>query len=159
MQPAPAPPPTTKPKPPAAPPPRGNAARRFLLVAFLLVAAFLGGFIPQRLEVQSLRAELDKTELQLQLADAHRMLGMASHEAQRSNYASAAQAAAQFFDQSATLARTDALVNEARTHVALLSYTAQRDEVMALLSAGDPAVRERLAGMFLTMEGVLERRE
>lgn len=159
MQPAPTPPPAPKPAPPAAPAPRGNAGRRFLFVAFLVIAAFLGGFVPQWLEARSLRAELDQTELRLRLADAHRMLGMASHEAQRSNYASAGLAAAQFFDQSATLARTDALANDARTQVALLSYTSQRDEVMALLSAGDPAVRERLAGMFLAMEGVLERRE
>lgn len=158
MQPAPPPPPAPKPAPPA-PPPRGNAARRFLFVAFLLIAAFLGGFIPQWLEARSLRAELNEIELEVRLADAHRKLGMASHEAQRSNYASAAQAAAQFFDQSATLARTDALANEPRTRVALLSYTSERDEVMALLSAGDPAARERLAGMFLAMEGVLERRE
>ncbi|MGZ8781691.1 MAG: hypothetical protein ACXW31_17370 [Thermoanaerobaculia bacterium] len=159
MQTVPPPSPAPKPAPTAAPAPRGNAGRRFLFVALLLIAAFLAGFVPQWLEVRSLRAELDKTELQLRLADAHRTLGMASHEAQRSNYANAAQAAAKFFDQSATLSRTDAVVNEARTSVALLSYTAQRDEVMALLSAGDPAARERLAGMFLAMEGVLERRE
>jgi hypothetical protein len=98
-------------------------------------------------------------DLQLRLANAHRLLGVASEEAQRSNYASSAQAAAQFFDQCATLARTDAFEKEPRTRVALLSYTAQRDQVMALLSAGDPAAREKLAGMFLAMDGVLARRE
>jgi hypothetical protein len=48
--------------------------------------------------------------------------------------------------------------DEPRTRVALLSYTEQRDSVMALLSAADPAARERLAGMFLAMNGVLARR-
>lgn len=152
MQPAP-PPPVTQ-----SPPPRGNAGRRFLLVVFLLAAAFLGGFVPQWLEARSAKAALTTAELQLRLADAHRALGVASHEAQRSNYASAAQAAAQFFDQCGTLARTDHFAQEPRTRVALLSYTAQRDEVMALLSAGDPAARERLASLFLTMNGVLQRR-
>ena len=153
----PAPPPPSVPKPP--PPPRGNAGRRFLLVLFLLAAAFLGGFVPQWLEVRSLRATLAATDLQLRLTEAHRTLGVASQEAMRNNYANAAQAAAQFFDQCATLARSDAFAKEPRTQVALLSYTQQRDEVMALLSAGDPASRDRLATMFLTMEGVLERRE
>jgi hypothetical protein len=157
MQPAPPPPPVPKSKPLT--PPRGNALRRFLLVVFLLAAAFLGGFVPQWLEARSLRAELERTDLQLRLANAHRLLGVASQEAQRSNYASAAQAAAKYFDEIATIARAGAFEKEQRTRVALLSYAAQRDEIMALLSAGDPAARERLAGIFLTMDGVLERRE
>jgi hypothetical protein len=155
----PAPPPPQAPKPAPAPPPRGNAARRFLLVVFLLAAAFLGGFIPQWLEARGLRAEMERTALQLRLADAHRLLGVASQESQRNNYASAAQAAARFFDEAATLARVDAFEEEQRTRVALLAYTAQRDEIMSLLAAGDPMVRDRLAGLFLTMNGVIERRE
>lgn len=158
MQPAPPlPPPASKPAPP--PPPRGNAGKRFLIVVFLIAVAFAGGFIPKWLEARELRAQLEHTDLQLRLTNAHRMLGVASQEAQRSNYANAAQAAARFFDECATLARMDAFEKEQRTRVALLSYTAQRDEIMALLSAGDPAARERLAGLFLTMDGVLARRE
>lgn len=125
----------------------------------LIVAAFLGGFIPQWLDARNLRAELDRTDLELRLADAHRLLGIASHEAFRNDHASAAGAAAQFFDRAAALARVDAFDSDQRTRVALLSYTAQRDEIMALLSAGDPVARERLAGIYLTMHGVLERRE
>ncbi len=155
MQPAPPPPPAPKPLPPA----RGIRGRRFLLVVFLLAAAFLGGFIPQWLEVRTLRDELAMTELEYRLADAHRTLGVASHEAMRSNYANAAQSAAQFFDQCSTLARSESFAKEPRTRIALQSYVQQRDELMAMLSAGDPASRERLAGMFLTMQGVLERRE
>ena len=155
MQPAPPPPPPPK----QIPAPRGNAGRKFLLVVFLLIAAFLGGFVPQWLEVRTLRETLTTTELQLRLAEAHRTLGIASHEAMRNNYASAADAAARFFDKCAVLARSDAFEKEPRTRVALLSYTQQRDEVMALLSAGDPVAKERLASTFLTMEGVLERRE
>jgi len=129
------------------------------LVVVLLAAAFLGGFVPQWIKVRNLRTEVRTMDLELRLANAHRLLGIASQEAQRSNYASAAQAAAQFFDRCGTLARTETFEKEPRTRVALLSYTAQRDQVMALLSAGDPAARERLAGMFLAMDGVLARRE
>lgn len=114
--------------------------------------------MPQWLEVRSLRATLAATDLQLRLADAHRLLGVASHEAQRNNYASAAQAAARFFDQCAALARTEKFEEEPRTRVALVAYSSRRDEIMALLAAGDPASRERLAGLFLTMDGVLQRR-
>ena len=131
---------------------------RFLIVALLLVVAFLGGFIPQWIEARNLRTRLERMETQLQLANLHRLLGVASQEAQRNNYASAAEAAAQFFDQCATITRMGSFEDEPRTRVALESYVQQRDTVMALLSAGDPAARERLAGMFLTMNGVLARR-
>lgn len=114
--------------------------------------------MPQWWQARNLRATLKTTELQLQLATAHRRLGIASHEAQRNNFASAAEAAAQFFDQCATLARTNAFEDEPRTQVALTSYAQQRDEVMAQLASADPAVRERLAGLYLTMQGVLDRR-
>jgi hypothetical protein len=140
-------------------PTRSNAGRKFLLVILLLAAAFLGGFVPQWLEARSLRANLEQTDLQLRLANAHRALGVASQEAQRNNYANASQAAAKFFNDAAVLSRAEAFESEQRTRVALLSYTAQRDEVMALLSAADPAARDRLAGLFLTMDGVLARRE
>ena len=155
MQSVPQPPPGPK---TTAPPPRRSAGKRFLVIVFLLAAAFLGGYVPQWLELRNVRAQLEHTDLQLRLANAHRALGIAAQEAQRSNYANAAQAAATFFDACATLARTNAFEEEQRTRVALLSYTAQRDEVMALLAAGDPASRERLAGLFLTMNGVIERR-
>jgi hypothetical protein len=139
-------------------PRRQNGGRRFVLVLFLLAAAFGGGFVPQWWEARNLRATLATTDLQLRLADAHRHLGIASHEALRNNYASAAEAAARFYDDCATLARNEPFPEEPRTRVALTSYAGQRDEVMALLAAGDPAARERLAGTYLAMAGVLERR-
>ena len=126
---------------------------------FLLAAAFLGGYIPQWIKLRNLSTQVETMDLQLRLATAHRLVGVASQEAQRSNYASAAQAAGQFFDQCATLVRTETFENEPRTREALLAYASQRDPVMALLSAADPASRERLAGMFLAMDGVLARRE
>src|ERR1700754_3505987 len=103
MQPASSPPQVLRPEPP----PRRNAGRRFLLVLVLLAFAFLGGFIPQWLEVRTLRTQLEQTNLQLRLANAHRMLGVASQEAQRNNYASAAEASARFFDDVATLSRAE----------------------------------------------------
>lgn len=148
-----------QPASPLPPPAPVRTGRRFLFVVFLLAAAFLGGFVPQWIKVRNLSTQVQTMDLQLRLANAHRLVGVASEEAQRSNYASAAQAAAQFFDQCATLVRTESFEKEPRTRVALLSYTAQRDQVMALLSAADPAAREKLAGMFLAMDGVLVRRE
>ena len=96
--------------------------------------------------------------MELRLADLHRELGLASHEVQRNNYASAGEAAARFFDDCTKLANIEPFVDDERTRVALSSYASQRDEVMALLAANDPAARERLSGLYLTMNGVLARR-
>lgn len=145
---------------PATPPPprQERPVRRFFLTLVLLALAFGLGYVPGWMETRALRKALKTTEVELQLARAHRQLGLASHEAQRSNFASASEAAATFFDQCATLARAESLAEDSRTQVALLAYTSQRDGLMALLASGDPASREQLANLFLTMNGVLERR-
>ena len=124
----------------------------------LVAAAFLGGFLPQWWTARTLRSALRQTEVRLRLFEAHEQLGLASHEAQRNNFANAAEASARFFDQCATLARSGDFANEPRTQVALTGYAQQRDEVMTQLASADPAVRERLAGLYLTMHGVMERR-
>ncbi|HEX6082935.1 MAG TPA: hypothetical protein VF266_00315 [Thermoanaerobaculia bacterium] len=138
--------------------PRRSSGGRFLLVLFLLAIAFAAGYVPQWLELRRLRATHATTSLQLRLATLHRELGVASHEAQRSNFASAGEAASRFFTGCAELASEEPFTDDERTKVALSSYAAQRDEVMALLAASDPAVRERLAGLYLTMNGVIGRR-
>lgn len=140
------------------PPARRNRLRTFVAVFFLLVVASAAGFVPQWMEARRLRDSLSVTTMQLQLATLHRILGVASHEAQRNNYASAAESARAFFDGCAALATTEPFAEEPRTRVALQSYAAQRDEVMALLAAADPSARDRLAGLYLTMNGVLARR-
>ncbi len=140
------------------PAPRRGSAGRSLLVLFLLAAAFAGGFVPQWLQTRALREELKTTGLQFRLSTAHRRLGVASHEAQRNNYASAAEAARQFFGECAAIAQTEAFTDEPRTLVALQRYAEQRDPVMAMLAAADPAVKEQLGTLYLTMDGVLSRR-
>lgn len=149
---------STTPAPPPEPR-RRSSMKLFLLMIVLLVAAFLGGYVPQALELRRVAETLKRTELNLRLADLHRRLGVASHEAQQNNFASATVAARDFFDGCATLAQSGALASEQRTQIAIASYAGQRDEIMTPLAVADPQVRERLAGMYLVMDGVLQRRE
>ena len=146
-------------QPASAPPPRRrSAARSFFFTLLLMAAAFAAGFVPQWLEVRRLKETLTTTSMDLRLATLHRDLGVASHEAQRHNFASASEAAGRFFNDCATLASKEPFTDEPRTKVALTGYAAQRDEIMALLAASDPAALERLASLYLTMNGVLQRR-
>jgi len=145
--------------PPAAPPPvrRPSRARAFLLTLILLAIAFGAGYVPQWIELRRLRAESERLSLDLRLANLHRRLGMATYEAQRNNFASAAEQARIFFDQ--CVSTVPFVSAEPRTSAALGSYAGQRDEIMTLLAAADPTARERLAGLYMAMNGVLERRE
>lgn len=141
------------------PPPRPRRFRTVLITLVLLAAAFLGGYVPQRLDAGRAKEQLATLTLDFELAELHRKLGMASHEAMRNNYASAAEAARVFFEGCNGILQKYPLEKEPRTRNALTSYAASRDSVMAQLAAGDPASRERLAGMFLAMDGVITRRE
>ncbi len=129
------------------------------MVVVLLVAAYLGGYIPATLRARDLQARLETTALDLRLATLHRQLGTASHEAQRNNFAAASAAARAFFDDCRTLAETEPFVNEPRTRGAISAYAGARDEITTQLALADPQVRERLAGMYLAMDGVLARRQ
>lgn len=132
--------------------------RSFVLTVILVAIAFGAGYIPKELEVRRLRESLKQTEINLQLADLHRQLGVASHEALRNNYPAAAGNARVFFKKCQMLAQEQRLTAEPRTLNALAAYSGEADKLLPLLAAGDPAAREQLAGMFLALQGVLQRR-
>ena len=153
MQPAVAPPPPAPVRRPRV------SAKTILAVIALLIAAFLAGYVPQRLRADRAEATLRTTTLDLELANTHRDLGIAALEAQRSNYANAATAARRFFDGCAKLAQDPGLADEPRTRGALGSYAASRDEISVQLATADPQVAQRLASLYFTMDGVLTRRQ
>jgi hypothetical protein len=142
------------------PPPLPKRRPRFALITLLLLAvAFGAGYLPEHLAKRRLNEQLEKLTFDHELSELHRRLGVASGEAMRNNYASAATAAQEFFNGCTKVLQSHAFENQPRTKNAITSYAASRDEVMAQLATGDPASRERLAGMFLAMDGVLARRE
>ena len=147
--------------PPAPPPPtRRRLSGKFLLtVVVLLILAFLGGYIPPKLQARQVEKTLAAAEVDLQLATLHRQLGLAALEAQRMNYASAAQAASRFFDGARRLADANAFPNQPRTQMAIGAYAAARDMVMGQLATGDPQGAQKLSGRFFAMDGVIERRQ
>ena len=135
------------------------SAKSVLLVFGLLVASFVAGYAPQRLRADREAKTLRATTLDLELANAHRDLGIAALETQRSNYANAAVAARRFFDACARLSEDPGLAEQPRTRGALGSYAASRDEISVQLATGDPQVAQRLASLYFTMDGVLARRQ
>lgn len=127
-------------------------------VLLLLLIAFAAGYAPLKLELNRTRETLEKTQLDLKLADAHRELGMASHEAQQNNFAVAAEHASRFFAACREV-ESSIPATQPRTRTAISSYAGARDRLMGDLALADPTTKERLAGLYLAMNGVLERRE
>jgi hypothetical protein len=134
--------------------------RKHLLIAAVLIAlAFLIGYIPNEIASRRLSQTLRATQLDLRLANLHRQLGIASHQAQLNNYGVAARIAADFFNGCRATIDDFRFQDRPRTRIALQSYAQQGDTLLGELAAGDPAAKERLASMFLTMDGVLQRRQ
>lgn len=140
-------------------PRRRLSLRTLLWIVLLLALAFGLGYVPKELERRRLAETLETTQLDLRLANLQRQLGLASHEAQRNNYAQAATAARLFFDGCRAVSSEYKLENEPRTHLALNAWASQSDLILGDLANGDPAVKEKLASLFLTVNGVLERRQ
>jgi hypothetical protein len=157
MQPAVTPPPP-KPVPPP-PVKRGLSFRALLWIAFLLLFAFGLGYVPKELERRRIAETLRTEELDLRLANLHRQIGVASQEAQRNNFANAASAARAFFDGCRTVLHEYPLKDRPRTRLALQAYATTSDTVLGQLANADPTVKEQLASLYLTMNGVLERRQ
>src|SRR5688572_25923346 len=157
MQPAATPPP---PKPSIPVPVKRRLSFRTLLwIAFLLLFAFGLGYVPKELKRRRAAETLRTTELDLRLANLHRLIGVASHEAQRNNFANAATAARTFFDGCRTVLHEYPLKDQPRTRNALQAYAGSSDTILGQLTNADPTVKERLASLYLTMNGVLERRQ
>jgi hypothetical protein len=138
------------------PPPR--RFRTFLLTLVLVAIAFAAGYIPKELELRRTAATLKTTELDLRLANLHRQLGVAAQEAQRNNFANAATAARVFFDGCRALAQDEAFAAQPRTRTALEVYAGYADDILPRLANADPTVKEKLAGLYFAMDGVLARR-
>ncbi len=145
--------------PPSPPASRRLSFRAILWIAFLLAFAFGLGYVPKELARRNLVETLQQKELDLRLANLHRQLGVASHEAQRNNFASAAAAARGFFDGCRAVVNDYEFEGQPRTKLALQAYASSSDMILGQLANADPAVREQLASLYLTMNGVLERRQ
>jgi hypothetical protein len=157
MQPAVTPPP---PKPPvSAPVNRRSSFRTLLWIAFLILFAFGLGYVPKELERRRVEKTLRTTELDLRMANLHRLIGVASHEAQRNNFANASTAARAFFEGCRTVLHEHPLEDQPRTRNALQAYASSSDTILGQITNADPTVKEQLASLYLTMNGVIERRQ
>lgn len=123
-----------------------SRAQRLGLIAAAVVIAFLAGFVPQWLRVQTLVEELEEARLEIVTLELQTRLGAALSEAQRGNYERARQLMTGFF--SGLQERSAEIGPSPQQRQELEALLAQRDEVITLLSRAQPESSSRLNMMF-----------
>jgi hypothetical protein len=113
--------------------------------ALVLVLAFLLGYVPSCVSARSVREENARLLRKLKLTELRGQLGMMSYEANRNNYASAAQFSTEFFNG---LRQAVGEVDDEAIRKKLEALLARRDEITANLAEANPAVKDKLAQMY-----------
>lgn len=130
-----------------------------MITAVLVIVAFAAGYVPKDIEAGRVTESLTAMDRELRLATLHRQLGLASHEANRNNYPAAASAAHAFFDGCRAAVNELDLDDRPRTRLALDAYASSAPEILTQLNLGNPAMKEQLASLYITMHGVIERKQ
>lgn len=135
-----------------------SRARLAAAAVLLMLAALAAAYVHQEIERRRLARELAAAQMDLVLSNLHRKLGVAALALQQGSQEEATVAAREFFEGCRKAVYTHDFTDEPRTRIALGSYGAQGDSILMAMAAADPAVQNRLASLYLTMEGVLVRR-
>lgn len=134
-------------------------------VAAAAVALFLLGMVPPALRarrvgqelkranerVAEVTSQLERTRFDLDVARLRGALGEVLHEANRNNYGNAATRATAFFDDLRAAAASPLLEAESRRRQVLARLLGRRDEISADLARADPAVKPKLAEMYMLL--------
>jgi hypothetical protein len=113
--------------------------------AGILITVFLLGYVPSCVSARNAREQNARLDYELKLAELRGGLGMASYEANRNNFANAAQFATVFFN--GLREAIDNTKDEAMKQK-FESILARRDEITSNLAQTDPAIKEKLAEMY-----------
>lgn len=119
--------------------------KKLVVGAGVLIFVFLLGFIPSCMSARNAQGRNTQLEHKLTLADLHIRFGMTSYEANRNNYASAAQPSTEFFNG---LKETINTTGDEPLKQKLQAMSTRRDEITTNLAQADPGVKEKLAQMF-----------
>lgn len=138
------------------PSPQSSFLRRWAIYLAALLIAFLLGLVPMWLSNRSLNGELTQTRRELRRTQIQNTLSAAAISARRGDYEPSRQAASSFYSEiQAELdnANSDTLTAQEKTQLpALMS---NRDDVITLLSRGDPAAAEKLSDTYTAFRAIM----
>jgi flagellar biosynthesis/type III secretory pathway M-ring protein FliF/YscJ len=125
--------------------------RKGVIYAAVLIVVFLLGLIPMWLTASERGARLAETQRELKIAQMHDTIASAVIDARRAEYEAARQSASNFFTNlRAEMEReNDSVLTEAQRESVRPLFT-QRDEIITLLSRGDPVSGDRLSNFYIS---------
>lgn len=123
--------------------------RRWLIRVAALAVAFLLGFVPMWLENRTATSDLAKANRDLRRSQLQNKLSDAAINARRAEYEPARRSASRFFtDVTAELDKADSGVWAMEERTQINTLLSGRDEVITLISRGDPASADRLSDLY-----------
>ncbi len=102
-------------------------------------------------EVEVIREQLTRTQLQHKLARLHGTLGLVMYEANRNNFANAAADATQFFD-GLRAALSNKRLPEIANRAELESILAERDAISSDVARADAGVKAKLSDLYVRFD-------
>jgi hypothetical protein len=137
------------------PEPKNDAARRWLFRLAALLIAFLLGLVPMWWAKMGVDYELEQAKRDLRRHQIQNTLSAAAVYARRGEYETARQSVSAFFTETqAELDNADSKVLTAAERSQLPGLMSGRDDVITLLSRGDPAAAERLSDIYVAYRAV-----
>jgi hypothetical protein len=122
------------------------AAKRVIVVAALLVAAFLAGFLLAHVKGMRLADELSEARQENRLAELRDLAGLIYLQASQMDYGLAAGTSARFFERTREAANQTPDPSGKKALEDLLSV---RDEITLELAKGEPGVLNNLQTLFV----------
>jgi hypothetical protein len=133
--------------------------KRLIPWAVVALAAFLFGYVPQRMEVGRMRGEIaaslaatkgldervNRLQFEIRLGELRDLAGIMHLETGRRNFGIAQQHSTRFFTSAGKLARE---VSDSELKAILESIVAERDRVTASLAKGDVSSHEATLKLF-----------
>lgn len=136
-------------------PQQNGFLRRWLIRLAALLAAFLLGFVPMWLSNRTVTADLNQTKRELRRNQIQNTLSAAAISARRGDYEPSRQAASTFFSEvQAELDNPNSDILTAQEKTQLPVLLSSRDDVITLLSRGDPAAAEKLSDTYIAYRAV-----
>lgn len=132
--------------------------RRVIIYAFLLLVAFLIGFVPMWLKYLECSSCLSEAERQINIARIQNALASAVIDAQRGDYEPARQSASDFLTslRAETERGNDSDLSQAQREEVQPLFT-RRDEIITLLARSDPASADRLSDLYVSYSKIMNK--
>lgn len=128
---------------------------RWVKIGAALVVAFMLGLVPMWLMKLGTDRELLAVRQELRREQLHNSLASAAVYSRRGEYETARQAASTFFTETqAELDKAEPVVFNAVERSQMPELMGNRDDIITLLSRGDPASSERISDIYVTYRSI-----